>query len=206
MLNIVTSSPLRSQGTKFNIQNGYLNQSNTNPLEKYTFRTAHKINNFGIKLSAVALRGEDWRHYNEDEYVGHSPSFIGRNNLVHNRIEDGAISGEFGSPRMPVEWLEGEIDDNGIDDNGNGFIDENLSWGTGEFDNWTGPKIGDGIDNPIFPDAEAGSPLVDSAMVNAAMSDPYGRYYLDNGIVLYDLSYSDVGRGYIDGIDNDGDG
>ena len=206
VLNIVTSSPLRSQGTKFNIQNGYLNQNNTNPLEKYTFRTAHKINNFGIKLSAVALRGEDWRHYNEDEYVGHSPSFIGRNNLVHNRIEDGAISGEFGSPRMPVEWLEGEIDDNGIDDNGNGFIDENLSWGTGEFDNWTGPKIGDGIDNPIFPDAEAGSPLVDSAMVNAAMSDPYGRYYLDNGIVLYDLSYSDVGRGYIDGIDNDGDG
>ena len=62
VLNIVTSSPLRSQGTKFNIQNGYLNQNNTNPLEKYTFRTAHKINNFGIKLSAVALRGEDWRH------------------------------------------------------------------------------------------------------------------------------------------------
>ena len=69
VLNIVTSSPLRSQGTKFNIQNGYLNQNNTNPLEKYTFRTAHKINNFGIKLSAVALRGEDWRHYNEDEYL-----------------------------------------------------------------------------------------------------------------------------------------
>ena len=122
VLNIVTSSPLRSQGTKFNFQNGYLNQRNTSPLEKYTFRTAHKFNNFGIKLSAVALRGEDWRHYNEDEYEGHSPAFIGRNNLVHNRVEDGAISGEFGSPRMPVEWLDGEIEGNGIDDNNNGFI------------------------------------------------------------------------------------
>ena len=120
-------------------------------LKRYSF------NNFGIKLSAVALRGEDWRHYNEDEYEGHSPAFIGRNNLVHNRVEDGAISGEFGSPRMPVEWLDGEIEGNGIDDNNNGFIDENLSWGTGDISNWTGPKFGDGIDNPIFPDAEAGS-------------------------------------------------
>ena len=96
-----------------------------------------------------------WRHYNEDEYEGHSPSFIGRSNLVHNRVEDGAIAGEFGSPRMPVEWLTGEIDGNGKDDNDNGFIDENLSWGSGDIDNWTGPKIGDGVDNLIFTDAEA---------------------------------------------------
>ena len=47
VLNIVTSSPLRSQGTKFNFQTGYLNQPDTRPLEKYTFRTAHKFNNFG---------------------------------------------------------------------------------------------------------------------------------------------------------------
>ncbi|MDG1847295.1 MAG: carboxypeptidase-like regulatory domain-containing protein, partial [Candidatus Marinimicrobia bacterium] len=127
VLNIVTSSPLRSQGTKFNFQTGYLSQKNTRPLEKYTFRTAHKFNNFGIKISAVALTGEDWEHYNEDEYEGHSPSFIGRANLIHNRVEDGANAGEFGSPRMPVEWLTGEIDGNGKDDNGNGFIDENLS-------------------------------------------------------------------------------
>ena len=206
VLNIVTSSPLRSQGTKFNFQTGYLNQPNTRPLEKYTFRTAHKFNNFGIKLSAVALTGEDWRHYNEDEYEGHSPSFIGRSNLVHNRVEDGANAGEFGSPRMPVEWLTGEIDGNGKDDNGNGFIDENLNWGTGDIENWTGPKIGDGVDNLIFTDAEAGSPVIDSAMVQIALNDPYGRYILDNGIVLYDVGYEDIGRGYIDGIDNDGDG
>ena len=131
VLNIVTSSPLRSQGTKFNIQRGYLNQASTKPLEKNTFRIARKFNNIGVKFSAVSLRGEDWNHYNEDEYEGHSPSFIGRSNLVHNRIEDGAISGEYGSPRMPIEWLEGEIDNNGIDDNGNGYVDDGeqvLGW------------------------------------------------------------------------------
>ena len=192
VLNIVTSSPLRSQGTKFNIQNGYLNQPNTKPLEKYTFRTAHKYKNFGVKLSAVALTGEDWRHFNDDEYEGHSPSFVGRNKFVRDRINNGNISAEWGSPRMPVEWLDDEIPDNGIDDNGNGFIDENLSWGDGNIDNWTGPRIGDGIDNPIFTDAEAGSPVIDSAMVVAAMQDPYGRYFLDNGLVLYGIDYDDV--------------
>ena len=206
VLNIVTSSPLRSQGTKFNFQKGYLNQASTRPLEKYTMRTAHKYKNIGIKVSAVALSGEDWHHFNEDEYEGHSPSFIGRHNLVHDRLNNGNISSEFGSPSMPVEWLENEIPDNGIDDNGNGFIDENLTWGSGTADNWTGPKIGDGIDNPFFIDAEPGSPTVDSAMVHEALQDPYGRYNLDNGIILYGLTYDDVGRGYIDGIDNDGDG
>ena len=206
VLNIVTSSPLRSQGTKFNFQTGYLNQNNTKPLKKYTFRTAHKYKNFGAKLSAVSLRGEDWRHYNNDEYEGHSPSFIGRNNLIHNRINDGAVSSEIFSPRMPIEWLNNEIDGNGVDDNGNGFIDENLSWGTGDFENWTGPRIGDGVDNRGPVDAEFGSPVIDSAMVLQAMNDPYGRYFLDNGIVLYDLDEEDIGRGYIDGIDNDGDG
>ena len=43
-------------------------------------------------------------------------------------------------------------------------------------------------------------------MVAEALDDPYGRYFLENGIILYALGYDDVGRGYIDGIDNDGDG
>jgi hypothetical protein len=157
VLNIVTSSPLRSQGTKFNFQSGFLNQANTRPLEKYTMRTAHKYKKVGMKVSAVALTGEDWHHFNEDEYEGHSPSFIGRNRLVHNRINDGSISAEYGSPRMPVDWLNNEIPDNGIDDNGNGFIDESLDWGSGSGEDWVGPKIGDGVDNPFFLDAEPGS-------------------------------------------------
>ncbi len=47
--------------------------------------------------------------------------------------------------------VDNEIPNNGIDDNGNGFIDENLSWGDGSIDSWTGPSIGDGIDNPSPP-------------------------------------------------------
>jgi len=150
VLNIITSSPLRSQGTKFNFQTGYLNQNNTKPLEKYTLRTAHKYKNFGVKLSAVALTGEDWHHFNEDEYEGHAPVFIGRHNLVHNRLNDGSISAEFGSPTMPIEWLNNEIPGNGIDDNGNGFIDEELNWGSGTGEDWTGPKFADGVDTPFF--------------------------------------------------------
>ncbi len=206
VLNIVTSSPLRSQGTKFNIQSGYLNQTSTSPLEKYTFRTAHKFNNIGIKVSAVALRGEDWRHFNDDEYEGHAAALTGRYNLGSNRINNSGLTPEWGSPNMPVSWLNGEIENNGIDDNGNGFIDENLSWGSGDIDNWVGPVFADGIDNPIFFDAEPGSPKIDSAMVQQAQNDPYRRYFLGNGIVLYDLDYNDIGRPYTDGIDNDGNG
>lgn len=206
VLNIVTSSPLRSQGTKFNFQQGYLNQRNTDPLKKYTMRTAHKYKNFGVKISAVALTGEDWRHINSDEHEGHSPAFIGRYDLQKNRINEGGNTAELGSPRLPISWLENEIPNNGVDDNGNGFIDENLDWGSYSGDVWSGPEIADGIDNFIFIDGEAGSPTIDSAMVIKAQEDPYKRYFLDNGIVLYDLDYADLGKRYIDGIDNDGDG
>ena len=207
VLNIITSSPLREQGTKFNFQRGYLSQASTRPLEKYTIRTSHKYKDFGFKLSAVTLNGEDWHHYNSDEYEGHNPALIGRYSLAHNRIDDGNISGEYGSPRFPYEWLDGEDPNNGLDDNGNGFIDENTDWGTFSDDGvWLGPKFADGIDNPFFLDAEPGSPRVDSVMVQKAMEDPFGRYFLPNGIVLYDLTFEDIGRGYIDGIDNDGNG
>ena len=206
VLNIVTSSPLRSQGTKFNFQHGYLSQNNTDPLKKYTMRTAHKYKNIGIKISAVALTGEDWRHINPDEHEGHSPAFIGRYDLQKNRINDGGNAAELGSPRLPISWLENEIPNNGIDDNGNGFIDEDLNWGNYSGDVWEGPEIADGVDNYFFIDGESGSPTVDSAMILQAQEDPYGRYFLDNGIILYDLDYRDLGKRYIDGIDNDGDG
>ncbi|MDB9871383.1 carboxypeptidase-like regulatory domain-containing protein, partial [bacterium] len=180
VLNIVTSSPLRSQGTKFNFQHGYLNQNNTDPLKKYTMRTAHKYNNIGIKISAVALTGEDWRHINPDEHEGHSPAFIGRYDLQKNRINDGGNAAELGSPRLPISWLENEIPNNGIDDNGNGFIDEDLNWGNYSGDVWEGPEIADGVDNFFFIDGENGSPTVDSAMILQAQGDPYNRYFLDN--------------------------
>ena len=84
---------------------------------------------------------------------------------------------------MPISWLENEIPNNGVDDNGNGFIDENLGW-VATRDVWSGPEIADGIDNFIFIDGEAGSPTIDSAMVIKAQDDPYNRYFLENGIIL----------------------
>ena len=68
VLNIVTSSPLRNTGTSINIQGGMLSQSNTDLLKKLTFRTAHKFGDIGLKVSGVALSGQDWTHINEDEY------------------------------------------------------------------------------------------------------------------------------------------
>ncbi|SVB97198.1 uncharacterized protein METZ01_LOCUS250052, partial [marine metagenome] len=57
VLNIISSSPLRSQGTSLNISGGTISQADTDPLQKITFRTAHSIGKFGFKVSGVVLRG-----------------------------------------------------------------------------------------------------------------------------------------------------
>ena len=67
VLNIISSSPLRSQGTSLNIMGGAISQADTDPLQKITFRTAHSFGKFGFKVSGVALRGSDWKHFNPDE-------------------------------------------------------------------------------------------------------------------------------------------
>jgi hypothetical protein len=82
-----------------------------------------------------------------------------------------------------------------------------------------GLKYADGIDNnadpedpyfleyPIGLGADVNSPLVDSAMVQAAAEDQWKRYSVPNtDIILYDVSYEDIGKPYADGVDNDGDG
>ena len=89
VLNIITSSPLRSTGTTINIQGGLLNQADTDPLQKFTFRTAHKFGNVGFKVSGVALRGQDWRHFNEGEWEGHDAAFVGRISNLHDGIDTG---------------------------------------------------------------------------------------------------------------------
>ena len=75
-------------------------------MKKFTFRTAHKFGDIGFKISGVALAGQDWRHFNEDEFEGHDPVFIGRPNLKHNRIDDGGILGESESPVFTSEMIE----------------------------------------------------------------------------------------------------
>jgi len=181
ILNIVTSSPLRSQGTSLNIQGGLLDQTNTSLLKKLTFRTAHKFKNFGFKVSGVALSGQDWTHFNEDEYEGHDPVFIGRPNLIHNRIDNGGILGEIGSPKFTSEMIN-EV--------------------PGSDQSWIGRYWGDGISQ----NGEAASPLVTQEMINEASNDPFNRFRLENGTTLWYVTQDRLGYAYADGIDNNSDG
>ncbi len=190
-----------------------------------------------------------------------------------------ANNGECNSPIVPEAFLVGELPANGIDDNGNGLVDESavhVPFGTqrgvgyadyidndndGEqgaplitpemasvaaADQWlrwppspqndpvqqvdgrpvvhlinvtqetVGLPFRDNIDNDdshVLPSAaypylsEPGSPVVTQAMVDAAASDPYRRYLIqDAGILLYDVGPEDLGKAYADGLDNDADG
>ncbi len=199
---------------------------------------------------------------------------------------DGSVSdecpinnGECNSPIVPEAFLVGELPANGIDDNGNGLIDESsvhVPFGSqtgvgfadyidndndGEqgaplvtqdmisaaaSDPWLrwppspqndpvqqvagntqvhlihvtqetlGLAFRDNIDNDdshIAPSAsypylsEPGSPIVTQAMIDAAASDPYRRFLVQQaGILLYDLGPEDLGKAYADGVDNDEDG
>ena len=183
VLNIVTSSPLRNTGTSINIQGGMLSQNNTDLLKKLTFRTAHKFGNLGFKVSGVALSGQDWTHINEDEYEGHDPAFIGRPNLKKDRLDRGGILAN--------------------NDNNPIFNQEMISAVPGSDESWIGSYWGDLISASGGDD---GSPIITNEMVNEAASDPFNRYTLDNGVVLWFVTEEKIGHYYADGIDNDGDG
>jgi len=74
----------------------------------------------------------------------------------------------------------------------------------------------DGIDNDdscVAPTAaypylgEPGSPAVTQAMIDAAATDPYRRFPVPGtSVVLYDVGPEDLGKCYVDGVDNDEDG
>jgi len=181
VLNIVTSSPIRTQGTSINIQGGLLSQTDTDLLKKFSFRTAHKFGDFGVKLSGVALAGQDWTHYNPDEYEGHDPLFIGRPNLKHDRIDFGGTLAQDENHRFTAEMVN-EVE--------------------GAKDSWIGYYWGDKIES-IGEDA---SPLITQEMVDEAANDEFNRYTTENGIVLWFVTSDKIGYTYTDGIDNDGDG
>ena len=183
VLNIVTSSPLRSQGTSINIQGGLLSQADTDLLKKISFRTAHKFGNFGFKISGVALSGQDWTHFNEDEHEGHDPVFIGRPNLKHDRIDRGGR-------------LAPESDNNPI------FSQSMIQHVKGADETWVGYYWGD----YISADGEEGSPVVTQEMIDDASTDEFNRYTLDNGMTLWFVTQDKLGNSYADGIDNDSDG
>ena len=182
VLNIITSSPLRTQGTSVNIQGGLLSQTNTDLLKKMSFRTAHKYGDFGFKLSGVALDGQDWTHFNPDEYEGHDPAFIGRPNLTKDNIDLGGAIPEQASLE-PI------------------FSQDMLNVIEGSDPNWVGKYWGDGMDF----NGEPGSPIITQAMIDEASSDPFNRLTV-NGITLWYVTSDKLGWEYKDGIDNDGDG
>lgn len=134
---------------------------------------------------------------------------------------------ECNSPVVRAEFLEGEDPLNGIDDNGNGLIDENASHipFTNELGSSPGVGFADGIDND--GDGEEGSSVVTQEMIDQAASDRWRRWpllfeadpffdQLVEGVRLRDLpgfervrvhlidvGPEDLGMKFKDGIDND---
>ena len=195
VLNIITSSPLDGNATSVNIQGGLLSQTNSDPMQKFTMRHAstfenlniggRKLGKFGFKVSGVVFRGEDWHHYNPDEFEGHDPAFIGRPRLTNNGIDDGGTLGESGPE----------------------FTEEMLGVWEGSEAYWVGRRFADNIDNENFiRDGEVGSPEITQEMIDMAASDPFHRYVLPNGMILWFVTQEKLGKKYADGIDNNNDG
>ncbi len=132
--------------------------------------------------------------------------------------------GEPGSPVVTADMLVGECPDtgedagldrpecfDGIDNNGNGLIDENKTHvpvGTpGQIDYQAGVGYADYIDND--DDGEVGSPIITSTMVQQAAGDRWKRWPPESdwiegeGVHLIMVEADDEGHAFKDGIDND---
>ncbi|HTY11112.1 MAG TPA: hypothetical protein VMF88_08565 [Bacteroidota bacterium] len=126
--------------------------------------------------------------------------------------------GEANGPKITSDMLVGEIPDNGIDDNGNGLIDENqtdIAFGT-----QVGTTYANGIDDNN--NGEAGSPVITQAMIDAAATDmnvdssgnvhhwnrwppnPESDSIQQKQIWLIGVTQADLGKKYKDNIDNNG--
>ena len=131
--------------------------------------------------------------------------------------ERGETTGEPGSPIITLDLIAGEGDQpgpqgqrlrfDGVDNNGNGLVDEDSSQTA--FGAQVGVGFADYIDND--GDGEPGSPVVTQAMVALAQGDRYGRWPVNPNLAggeavhLIQVGPEDVGRGFRDNIDNDGD-
>ena len=116
---------------------------------------------------------------------------------------DNDLDGEEGNPIVTEDMIVGEDPINGIDDNGNGLIDENPSHL--RFTNVAGSNPGnayrDRIDNN--GNGEANSPVIISDMLAGEISN---NAIDDNGNGAIDEDPIDLNKAYADGIDNNGDG
>jgi hypothetical protein len=123
----------------------------------------------------------------------------------YDRIDNDG-DGEANGPKVTEDMLQGEIPDNGIDDNGNGLVDENET--DVPFGTQTGTTFANGIDDNN--NGEVGSPVVTQDMITAASSDKWHRWppnpetdTLQQGQVwLIEVTQQDLGKKYKDNIDN----
>lgn len=117
--------------------------------------------------------------------------------------------GEIGGPKVTEDLLQGEISDNGIDDNANGLIDENQTHI--QFGTQTGTTYANGLDDNN--NGESGSPEVIQTMVDASAGDRWQRWpanpetdQIQQGKVhLIGLTQQDLNKkfkNYIDDNDN----
>lgn len=124
----------------------------------------------------------------------------------NDRIDNDG-DGEANGPLVTEDMLVGEIPDNGIDDNGNGLIDENetdVPFGTQK-----GTTFANGLDDNN--NGETGSPVVTQDMINAASGDKWHRWPpnpendpIQKGKVwLIEVKQTDIGKKFKDNIAND---
>ncbi len=124
--------------------------------------------------------------------------------------------GEANGPKVTEAMLQGEIPDNGIDDNHNGLIDENMTHIA--FGTQKGTTYANGLDDNN--NGEDNSPVVTQEMIDQAATDSYtdksGNTYhwnrwppnpesdtLQQGQVwLIGLTQQDLGKKFKDNIDN----
>lgn len=140
-------------------------------------------------------------------------------NAVDRIDNDG--DGESGSPKVTEAMLVGESDtltvprndprrSDGIDNNGNGLIDENATHIA--FQDQLGVAYADRIDQNL--NAENGSPLVTQEMVDQSSNDKWKRWpanpeddpIQNSAVHLIMVESDDIGRAFADFIDNNDDG
>ncbi len=192
------------------------------------------ISEFDLKNDIAWSRNEDNR--SPDPAFGGGPvgivggAFLETPGNATDRIDNDDDSPEFG-PKVTAEMLVGESDPSiprndprridGIDNNGNGLIDENKTHIA--FQDQVGVSYADRIGQQINPEwyishprfhREENNPLVTQAMVNASSGDQWKRWPpnpendpVQNGAVhLIMVESDDVGLPFKDFIDNDNNG
>jgi hypothetical protein len=170
--------------------------------------------------------GRGTEAFGSDKVGVASISFLETPGNSTNRIDDDgdgstvdckSAVGECSSPVVTADMLIGEDPTNGIDDNGNGLIDESKvhipSAGDATVTN-AGVGYADHVDND--GDGEDGSPVVTAQMVALANTDKWKRWPVNPEgdamqkdskgkiiVNLVGLDESDIGKAFKDNIDND---